>query len=99
MRHHAQFRRVPAECTTQRIVIMDIGPWDQCPTVTNDAAHVVRICDLWWRLSTDTRLYYYDSMGYLDELLHDGAGNFTGFSPGPGRTEEQMRGTDECDPA
>lgn len=86
MRHHAQFARVPEECTTERIVIRDTGaPWDRCATVTDDAEHVVRIVDTWWRLSVGTRLYYYDSEGFLDELLHNGAGGFMGFAPGPGR--------------
>jgi hypothetical protein len=95
MKHHAQFARVPEECTTERIVIRDVGgPWDQCPTVTEDAGHVVRIVFLWWHLTPEKRLFYYNSEGNLDELLHDGAGHWTGFAPGPGRTREQMGDTE-----
>lgn len=99
MTHHAQFQLVPDECTPVTIVLKDIGFGLVCKSLTNDARHVVRIAHLLWNLTADKRLFYYDSLGKLDELLHDGAGNFLGFAPGPGRTEAEMRGIDECEPA
>ncbi len=57
-------------------------------SVTNDAEFVVR--QLWTRglLPDGRRLFYYDSEGYLDELLRD-RGKFRGFKPGPGRTVQR----------
>jgi hypothetical protein len=79
---HAQYSIV-AE-TNDSITIKDIGHKYNCPTVTNDAQWVVR--DMYLRRSLGipirpARLFYYDSEGRLDELLHDGYGNFTGFAP------------------
>ena len=63
------------------IVIQDIGPWDQNPSVTNDAEAVV--ADL-APILNGRRLYYNDSDGRCDELLvRDGV--FDGFAfGGPG---------------
>ena len=53
-------------------------------SVTNDAEEVVAC---FYRAHMENRrLYYYDSDGALDELLHDGKGRFLGFAPGPGRS-------------
>lgn len=60
------------------VTIRDLGPWDEHPTVTNDAERVVR--DLHGMGLQCRRLYYYDSGGQLDELLHDGHGEFLGFA-------------------
>lgn len=61
-------------------------------SVTNDAERVVR--ELWeqGRLFNERRLFYYDSEGSLDELVHD-EGTFVRFAPGPGRVDpdEQQR--------
>jgi excisionase family DNA binding protein len=64
----------------EKMVIRDLGPWDQHFSVTNDAAGVVaRMVPL---LGDDRRLFYYDSNGDLDEiLLKDG--RFVGFRVGP----------------
>lgn len=63
-----------------KIVIRDVGK--NCMSVTNDAESVVR--DLQRNGMLDSRqLFYYDSEGQLDEIKHDGAGNFKGFAPGP----------------
>lgn len=60
-----------------RIVIRDLGPWDKHLTVTNDAENVIR------RLSPAPRqrVFYYDSLGQLDELVHAN-GAFVRFAPG-----------------
>lgn len=56
---------------SQRLIIMDVGPWDKHLTVTNDAENVVR--DLAARLGS-RRLYYHDSEGTLGEIeVKDGA--------------------------
>lgn len=75
------------------ITIRDRGPWTQYMTITNDAEGVV--AELWklGLLKSHQRLFYYDSGGDLDELLHQD-GTFTGFAPGPangpyGDVEEQ----------
>ena len=61
--------------TEQSVLIRDIGPWDQCFTVTNDAENVVaRILPILGR----RRLFYFDSEGDLGELkVKDG--KFAGF--------------------
>lgn len=64
------------------LVIRDLGPWDQHPTVTNDAEGVVARLFRDGLIPGRRRLLYFDSDGNLDELLHDG-GKFAGFAPGP----------------
>lgn len=61
------------------MVIRDIGPWDKYPSVTNDVEAVVKflnLCNL-----GDRKLFYYDSEGDLDEIVHDGEGKFIEFRP------------------
>ena len=67
------------------VVIEDVGPWDQHPTITNDAEWVVEQLVNQGRLPTGRRLFYIDSDGQKDELLVKD-GRFAGFAPGPGRT-------------
>lgn len=77
----ANFEIVLNETTDVVVVIRDVGPWDQHATVTNAAEHVV--AELHGKFGLKgRRLFYYDSDGRRDELLHDGAGRFTGFGPG-----------------
>jgi hypothetical protein len=61
--------------TEQSVLIRDIGPWDQCFTVTNDAENVVqRILPI----LDGRRLFYFDSEGDLGEIkVKDG--KFAGF--------------------
>lgn len=62
------------------VVIADVGTTQM--SVTNDAEAVVR--DLHERGALrGRRLFYYDSEGRLDELVHDGRGVFVNFAPGP----------------
>lgn len=66
------------------LVIADVGDHSRVPTITNDAEAVV--ADLHASgLLGEKHLYYHDSEGTLDQLLHDGQGHFVGFAPGPGR--------------
>jgi hypothetical protein len=64
--------------TPHVLIIRDVGPWDQHPTVTNDANEVVR--ELAPRLGA-RRLLYIDSEGELDELRVKER-RFVGFAPG-----------------
>ncbi len=60
------------------VLIRDLGPWDQHPTVTNAAEQVV--AELLPKLR-GRRLYYFDSEGQLDELvIRDG--RLAGFAHG-----------------
>ena len=48
----------------RRVVIRDLGPWDQHPTVTNDADAVVHdLTSVAKIVDGDTQLLYYDSEG------------------------------------
>jgi hypothetical protein len=73
---HAQFRVIRE--TREQVVIEDVGPWNEHPTVTNDAEWVVeQLAD---KLHSRTLLYF-DSFGDLDELLVKN-GRFAGFRVG-----------------
>ena len=66
--------------TTQMIVLKDLGPWDHFKTITNDAENVIKYLHQSGRLLPLTKqVVYHDSEGEPTRLLHDGAGNFTGF--------------------
>jgi hypothetical protein len=66
----------------QPLVIRDVGPWDQHATVTNDAEFVVAELAHAGKLPGGRRLFYIDSDGIKDEIIHKG-GRFLGFAPGP----------------
>lgn len=85
------FRRRPARAsyqfesvTDEAVTIRDVGPWDEAPSVTNDAEAVVEELVAGGHLVGGRRLYYYDSEGVLDEIVV-ADGRFAGFRPGPGR--------------
>jgi hypothetical protein len=63
------------------LTIKDLGPWDTYATITNDAEEVVRDLLASGQLMRGERLFYYDSEGWLDELLIVN-GVFAGFAPG-----------------
>jgi len=63
---------------TDILVIRDVGPWDQHPSVTNDAEAVVQHLLQTGELRPGERLLYYDSEGDLSELLIEN-GAFAGF--------------------
>jgi len=62
--------------TEKAIVIRDVGPWDRCFTVTNDAEDVVR------RLAAQPgqRVFYYDSEGDFGEIVLKPNGEFGCFA-------------------
>jgi len=62
------------------VVIRDVGHIHRCLTITNDAEGIVRAVSHAEALG-DRRLFYFDSDGRLDELLHVGS-VFVGFAPG-----------------
>ncbi len=78
---HARYQIVEDQAG-KPLLIRDEGPWDQHPSVTNDAEHVVLELDLARKLSVGRRLFYVDSEGREDEILHKD-GRFLGFAPGP----------------
>ena len=51
------------------LVIQDIGPWDEYPTVTNDAERVVEALIKEGRLPEGRRLFYFDSMDLVTRIL------------------------------
>jgi hypothetical protein len=61
------------------IYIRDIGQC--CRSVTNDAEKVVRKLFVEYGITAETRIFYDDSDGRVDELVHMG-GVFTGFKAG-----------------
>lgn len=64
--------------TPTSLTISDIG--SDTVSVTNDAEAVVLY--LHGQGMGVRRLFYYDSEGHLDELVHDGNGKFLSFGPG-----------------
>lgn len=64
------------------LVIRDVGPWDRHASVTNDAENVAAELFRAGKLPDGRRLFYIDSDGIKDEILHQG-GRFLGFAPGP----------------
>lgn len=55
----------------REVVLEDVGPWDQHPSVTNDIEQVVR--DLWIKgyLNKDSvKLFYYDTDGEKTQVIH-----------------------------
>ena len=65
----------------QPLIIKDIGPWDQCLTVTNDAEDVVKRLVVVGLLPEGRRLFCIDSEGDTGELLVSD-GRFAGFRDG-----------------
>lgn len=65
--------------TDQRILLRDLGPWDQYPTITNNAEAVVRQMTTAYGEDLGGReLHYIDSEGDIDRLLVEN-GKFAGF--------------------
>lgn len=72
------------------LVIKDLGPWTDHPTITNDVEAVVADLYATSDLKNGRRLFYIDSEGNKEEILHaDGA--FVDFAPGPGRFQADPR--------
>ncbi len=89
--------QIVEDLTGRPLVIKDLGPWDQHPTITNDAEGVVAELHLRGVLPADRRLLYYDSEGQLDEILLDVAGCFAGFAPGPrAAVADEKAATEYC---
>jgi hypothetical protein len=91
MSRHAAYTHVPTpyvvrehDVPADAKVIRDIGNHARCLTVTNDAEYIVTTLLSAGLMKRKQRLFYFDSDGALDEILHDGV-KFTGFAPGPGR--------------
>jgi hypothetical protein len=72
---HAKFDLVGV--TPTFVIIRDVGPWSEHPTITNDVEYVVRLIA---PLLDGRRLLYFDSLDELDELILEDE-KFTGFAP------------------
>ncbi len=82
MAHHANFVIVEDDLLNEEpLVIKDVGPHDKHLTVTNDAEDVVERLYASGDLNDNRRLFYIDSEGSKDEIVH-ADGKFTGFRAG-----------------
>jgi hypothetical protein len=79
MRERRANFEVMADVAGKPLVIRDVGPWDQFPTVTNAAEAVIEELTRKGLLSGGRRLLYFDSEGSLDEILISSDGHFQGF--------------------
>jgi len=77
---HAEFQLQKHE-SGKYIFIRDIGHNNGRKTVTNDAEYVVKLLYKEYEITDETRIFYDDSDGRIDELLHSGT-RFTGFKAG-----------------
>lgn len=76
-RRRSWYHVVKVDIVNNRIWIAD----DNGPlSITNDAEQVVRDLLPHWQEPKTVRIFYRDSDGNWDELLHDGE-RFTGFGP------------------
>ena len=73
---HANYRIVRED--SDELIIEDVGPWNEHPTITNDAEWVVEQVA---PLLRGRLLFYFDSAGDLDRLVVR-AGRFAGFVVG-----------------
>jgi hypothetical protein len=79
---HAQYKLITHnEIDGNYIYIKDVGNWGQCRTITNDADYIVKKLYEEHGITDDTRIFYKDSEGQVDELIHQGK-IFTGFKYG-----------------
>jgi hypothetical protein len=62
------------------VLLADIGPWDQYPTITNDIDNVVKSLYANGVINGSVLLFYTDSNGDTDQIIHDD-GEFIGFAP------------------
>ncbi len=62
------------------MILRDMGPWTEYKTITNAVELVVEELHALGRL-TDQGLYYYDSSGDLDQIVHHN-GEFKRFAAG-----------------
>ena len=76
--------RIVTDNGNEPLYIADIGPWDEYPTITNSAEEVVRELCQRGMLPDGRRLFYVDSAGHVDEIVHK-HGSFMGFRPGANR--------------
>ena len=66
------------------LVIRDMGPWNEYPSIEADVRGVVEGLLRSARLKPGQRLLYYDALGELGEILFDEHG-FTSFGQKYGR--------------
>ena len=73
------FSEVPQESTPEVLVIRDLNN-PACRSITNAAEDVVKYLYQAGDLKGNRRLWYYDTDGNKDEIIHDGEGKFIDFS-------------------
>lgn len=78
MPHHRRPNYTIKEITNNHILIEDLGPWDEYPTVTNAVEVVVE--EMFAQLH-GRKLYYIDSEKQIDEIVYDRDGQFSHFAP------------------
>ena len=67
--------------TTDFVLIEDIGPWEEVPTVTNGVEQVVTHLISIGKVQTGQRLFYVDSDKDISEILFTVVDGFVGFKP------------------
>jgi len=77
----ARFVIIPSESDHGKLTIQDVGHL-RGKSITNDVEAVVESLTREGLLLDDRRLFYYDSDGQLDEIIHKD-GYFVDFVPGP----------------
>lgn len=80
--HLPNYEIIESKSNSSTLVLQDLGPWPKYPTITAAADKVVE--DLLTRgiVLTDRRILYYDSMGFVTEIvLTDGKYSRINYSP------------------
>ncbi len=75
---------VVSDVPGEPLVVRDLGPWHQYPTITNAAEELVDHLVTVGLLTLSRKLHYYDSEGNLDGIRTEGSrgqGRFNGFYP------------------
>jgi hypothetical protein len=78
---HANYRII-RDVAGEPLLIEDRGPWNEHPTVTNDAEWVVLKLVSEGKLPDGRGLLYVDSERVIDEIVIE-RGQLAGFRPGP----------------
>lgn len=81
----ANYSIVDSESNETTLTIKDEGPWDQFKSVTNAVELVVKELTAGGKLTNGKTLYYYDSLGQKDQIVHKD-GHFVTFQVGTERT-------------
>jgi hypothetical protein len=78
LRHTPNFKVILQ--TGDFVLIEDVGPWDQVPTITNQPEAVVEILTSSGKLQGHQRLFYIDSERVFGELIFETQHGFLNFA-------------------